>query len=472
MGNPLPSHRFSFLPTLKHPCLWNNFHLLQKPNSDVATDFDHFGSLHDLILDQYHFSSDDLWCIFTQLVYLFDFLFKQEFLIGPVITSDVLVISFFPIHIKVSLICCTRFDDNNSLFDDLFDMVLDSVFLEKLLVETLKNFINSFIEQFLQNVSCFSTLIHDVNLIKSIFCSCNSLREFKQNSNILKCVLNYFSFLLLPNCDKTITPLALANSLLYHVFTQGIVKFDKPLVELLIEDAKFACKNTQFSTFATTIINVSSSFRSIFLRCFDMSCKEGGHVVLDSSLNVDCRCILQSSLLSQQIVNYLSPSVFYSLPCKWFSKFPVTFVTTLSLRDMRFDFFLGSTITGLQILYFEGLLPALNRVPNLSYLSIHNISQQYFPSLSSLSSFFRLQSLELHSLDSSFDVSLIGELRQLTSLSLHGFVIDDLSPLSSLENLSSLSLRNCRVLDLLPLQQLANLSFLDLKETTLSREEQ
>ncbi|KAL0216953.1 hypothetical protein RCL1_007436 [Eukaryota sp. TZLM3-RCL] len=91
--NSLASDRFSFLTTLKHPCLLKYYHLTDQQNGEVAEEYCPFGSLSDLIQAQHKFSSNDLLCILAQLVYLFDFLLKRGLFLKQLTPLNVFVSS-------------------------------------------------------------------------------------------------------------------------------------------------------------------------------------------------------------------------------------------------------------------------------------------------------------------------------------------------------------------------------------------
>lgn len=79
-----------------------------------------------------------------------------------------------------------------------------------------------------------------------------------------------------------------------------------------------------------------------------------------------------------------------------------------------------------------------------------------------LSDVWELTELSIWNQPSMENISALGELTNLTSLSLYGNKLEDISPLSSLVNLTSLNLRDNRITDISPLKKLINLTVLDL----------
>ncbi|KAL0217194.1 hypothetical protein RCL1_007677 [Eukaryota sp. TZLM3-RCL] len=481
--NSVASDRFCFLTTLKHPCLLKYYHLTDQQNGEVAEEYCPFGSLSDLIQAQHKFSANDLWCVLTQLVYLFDFLLKREILLNDFTLSNVFVSSFHPIRIKVSRIyrselLLSSYETKGTPF---FVFEKENDF--KTIQYHLTKFLKQFFQFFLNRVRpCISFRRHDQsNLIEEedavlendfqdFFQHSWSLNFCKNNNSVASCVETNFSSLFVLSPVNITRKILFSGPVLYHVFVQSILRFDTTLLEFLVEKDAFRIQNPNFSIFATKIINISSGFRNLFLRAFDYCCSFGGHLLTDHypSFQVYGNSLVKSSCSDLRLFSLLKPRI----TCvKWLNKFPVTTISTKSLNNPEDCFTCFSSVMMVELLESGQDLTELAVFPNLSTLYLHNISPSVVENLSQLTCCLKLVSLKL-SPESSFevDLTLLASLNQLTSISLHDFIINDLAPISSLENLSSLSLKGSVVYDLLPLQHLPNLSYLDLRKTPLSRE--
>ncbi|KAL0217054.1 hypothetical protein RCL1_007537 [Eukaryota sp. TZLM3-RCL] len=476
--NSLASDRFSFLTTLKHPCLLKYYHLTDQQNGEVAEEYCPLGSLSDLIQAQHKFSANDLLCILTQLVYLFDFLLKKRLCPDDFTSSDVFVSSINPICIKVSLLSSTKGfnSDNRPRFSlQVIDSDLDELHLDPLIVEKLISFMTSFIDHS-DPESIFSCSTDDLKSLKSLLLCSIRLRNFKKNINIVNCVDNYFSTSLLSKRVQIISMLFLSNPLISHVFIQGICRFDKPIFKYDIYCHGLTCINKYCSKFASKIINVSTTFRHLFRKCLNLCYVNSGHILdLTSQRNGGVRFSIRPNnymlRTSFSKTNNLSARLVDSATCKWLNKFPITCIATNSLANIGNNLSLFPSVSSVELFGFREDLTSLSNFPNLNDLCMYDLATIDGKILSPLKCLFKLHSLVLHFLVCTpFDVCLLGNLKQLTSLSLHRFIINDLAPISSLENLSSLSLKGSKIYDLLPLQHLPNLSYLDLRETPLSRE--
>ncbi|KAL0217183.1 hypothetical protein RCL1_007666 [Eukaryota sp. TZLM3-RCL] len=463
--NSLASDRFSFLTTLKHPCLLKYYHLTDQQNGEVAEEYCPFGTLSDLIQAQHKFSSNDLWCILTQLVYLFDFLLNKEVTIKELTVVNVFVSSLNPICLKVSLLSPTQslsYEHSQSFCIQVEEAGLGHSLLDRLLVEEIRRFFGSFVD--LITSSFLITSSNDD--VKTLLRLTSKVVDLKGSKSITTCFAQYYASLFQFRPFEVTCQLFFSKTLIYHVFTQGILKFRKPLLQF--HRSAPMCSNKDFSIFASKIINVSWLFRNEFLGVFQLCSKKGGHIVVDSLTSSGDHCMIQSSCSSH---------IFFSnnLTCvptiisNWFTQLPITSVSTHSLKDIPFSLF---CVNRLELIRFrDGLSPT--QFPNLTSLSLHGISKTNEPFLSCLSCFDKLRLLELHSPEHhNLNSVLIAEISQLTFLQLYRFIINDLTPLASLPQLTKLSLKGCKLYDLQSLQHLPNLSYLDLRETPLSWEHQ
>ncbi|KAL0217231.1 hypothetical protein RCL1_007714 [Eukaryota sp. TZLM3-RCL] len=480
LENSLASDRFSFLTTLKHPCLLKYYHLTDQQNGEIAEEYCPFGSLSDLIQAQHKFSANDLWCILTQLVYLSEFIVKRGLLIKDYTPANVFVLSLNPIRIKVSLIFSPSqrfsFHVGQKLLVSESDCTRSE--LDKSLVTTIMTTMKFLIERIRSHsFSAVHFSDHDRVLRELIFFKIVKLDDFKRITCISSFVVNSYSTLLLPKPIQISSKLVFSKTLLFNVFTQSMFHFDQPLLKFDLLMNTITCRNKNFSKFASKIINVSSLFRDLFISCFDFLCAEGGHVLKESSCNMHVSFDVLSQRVSLVKTSYIATIEHYEatpLCLNFFNKFPCTCIYSISSTFLPSSQLCFSRVIRLELYEFDQLFSSsslLSHFPCLSELCLFEVKSVHFGKLNSLSTCHCLRSLELFCFDFLvFIPSEISSLVRLTSLSLHRFMINDLAPLSSLENLSSLSLKGSKIYDLLPLQHLPNLSYLDLRKTTLSRE--
>ncbi|KAL0217089.1 hypothetical protein RCL1_007572 [Eukaryota sp. TZLM3-RCL] len=461
--NSLASDRFSFLTTLKHPCLLKYYHLTDQQNGEIAEEYCPFGSLSDLIQAQHKFSANDLWCILTQLVYLFDFLSKKSLTVYDLSPSDVFLSSINPIAIKVSLLSSTQ-HFNSDLEGGVIVHPYDGLVLELILMDTIKDFFDVFID--------LSTgLFIDGNadlLIDELNCS-GGLDGFVEKIPKLNCVEGPFS-IITAKIDvpvKKTTPLSLSTTLLFHVFQQRILMLEKPVLQFCINQNLLKYGHNESSIFATKIINVSTLFRHLFIRAFDFSCMKSGQFLeynKGSTHNFGCDFLLRTCCVihdSLHLTNILS---------KWYAKYPITAVFTDSLHAISFNLFNFSNVTRLELRDSRVDLSFLSKFPQLNSLNILHFFISDDEKLSCLCDCHELKSLGLTAHRRlKYDLTRISRLHQLTSLSLRNFVLFDLSPLSSLRHLNSLSFESSWSMRLRSLEKLPCLSFLDLRETRIPR---
>ncbi|KAL0225436.1 hypothetical protein RCL1_003348 [Eukaryota sp. TZLM3-RCL] len=470
VDNCLASDPFSILTTLKHPFLLNHFHIADQKNGEIAVQYCPFGSLSDLIQAQHKFSSNDLWCILTQLVYLSDFLSERGFVVNAFTPDNIFVSSICPIHIHVSLFSSSNISSHNVTLDLADDRSND--FLVGLSHSVkCKKFMNTIIDLIRQSNS--STLFSDIEVkLLQEFLSESFLTGIKNHPNIRNCVAQHFSSLLVPKPVKVTSTMIWSSALISSIFSQGILKFKKPLLQFDTEEGVLRCSNEDFSAFATLLINVSSCFRQMFFRAFDWCCFSVEHLLLLSRNRVP----LQSQLYRNCFVKTCHVNTDNSVDnigsANWFIKFPVTSIFAQCLGDIFSSGVVLTFVTQLELLTFSEDLYLLTKFVNLKHLCVDVGSSMFSPNFSPLSECPNLRSLQLQPFPDRFslDLNAITILQQVTSLYLYNFIIDDPTPLSLLQNLSSLSLMRCIIHDLLPLRNVPYLSYLDLRDTPLSRE--
>ncbi|KAL0217478.1 hypothetical protein RCL1_008059 [Eukaryota sp. TZLM3-RCL] len=468
----LASDRFSFLTTLKHPCFLRYFIVTDKQHGEIAEEHCSLGSLCDLIQAEHEFSINDLWCILTQLVFLFDFLLKRQLVLTELSISNVFISSFNPLCIKLSLISSTKnlTYSNKGILIEVIEDDCDTTDFDKLLFEKLNDFIRSLVCLVCPGIFSKNTpFLYLDDRFKPFFelidnvTTCSDFDLLKNSSKVLSCVENYFSSLSVPKSINVTSQLFISRTLLCRIFNQGILKFKKPLFCFKNYDGELTCENAVFANFANKIINISTLFREMFLSVFLSCCDNGDHLFSDSDCRSSRDYLLKTSFLESCHLYDRS-----NLCLKWLSKYPVTFISTTCLENIDMNI---SKVSELDLFGVTSDLFSLNNYINLTSFTIHNISHLHVLDFSPLSYCHQLSKLSLNSTKCCIlDLSLLPNLEQLSSLALCGFVIDDLSPIVVFSRLTRLSLKNSEFFDLLPLQQLANLIFLDLRETTLSRE--
>ncbi|KAL0221877.1 hypothetical protein RCL1_001731 [Eukaryota sp. TZLM3-RCL] len=230
-----------------------------------------------------------------------------------------------------------------------------------------------------------------------------------------------------------------SNTLFFHVFSQGILKFQIPLFRFNLYNSQLEFRNKDFSTFATKLISISGNFRNVIFRAVELVCGSGGHclqIVIDLSdfdlsdfdpiISSQCTCTSQLS----------TPSVVY---LKLLKKFPITSLLTTTLN---FDTRILDTekVTQLELNYFNEQLSAITLFPNLSCFCLSDSGVVHDFSL--LAPCRNLCSISLTRC-SAFDLTQFSNIEQLTSLSLYDVDVTDFSPLSTFKGLTELSLDEC-----------------------------
>ncbi|KAL0221908.1 hypothetical protein RCL1_001762 [Eukaryota sp. TZLM3-RCL] len=482
VANSIASDRFSFLTTLKHPFLLNYHYLSGQQNGEIAEEYCPLGSLNDLIQAHHKFSPNDYWCILTQLVYLFSFFAKMGLILRDLKPEAVFICSLDPICIKVSLI--SRGDHVGDVFPgsslEVLDEQNDLEFTSnrrKSIDNEMTNFMKLFVGLLrplsLSFSSCFlSTNDEDLTELPLYYESC--CIGFRNHPKVRDCVAKHFPFLLVPKPIKITSRLEFSNTLLFHVFNQSILKFKKPLLEFDCLNDKLCVHNRAFSKFASSVTNVSSLFRDVFFRVFDLCCINGGHILYEgpnfafSFTDKDSDLVYDDFILTSQLLHChgRNSSSKISPGCsKWFTKFPPTCVCTKSLEKLRYTLPSFASITRVELLEVTDV-SLLSLFPTVTSLRLCHHSQSFLAELFCLPQFKNIRSMEIESY-LELNLGISSSLQHITSLSLF---ISDLTHLSSLSQLISLSLKGSMLFDLLPLQRLPNLSYLDLRKTLLSRE--
>jgi Leucine-rich repeat (LRR) protein len=107
-------------------------------------------------------------------------------------------------------------------------------------------------------------------------------------------------------------------------------------------------------------------------------------------------------------------------------------------------------LEGLSI-YTHGLdLSHIGQLHSLKSLSLYTDSDATIKNINELQNLVNLEKLEIYSLDN-LDISWMSSLRNLTELDMEFCTIDDISPLASLPNLVNIDLTSCRIKDIAPL---------------------
>ncbi|KAL0217363.1 hypothetical protein RCL1_007944 [Eukaryota sp. TZLM3-RCL] len=458
--------------------------------------------------------SHDLWLIRNQILKTMQFLASNGLYHKGLTVSNIIVCSLRPIKVKLS-----RFSNSGPLIG-----VVDTLV-------PIQDFWKQKCDQ--QEAICFCDLIRsivmaifpysikqrrivfcnpktlereDLESIRALICSIEYDSLFKCGSSIQRhfCVNLEFSFLFSSLGRKTRDYcIHLPSTLLYHVFIQALTSFKKPLLQFNSTNDRVKAFSGDFSTFATTICNVSLYYRHAFFQSFDSFCSLGDHHFIDS-LDHEASATLVSFVENPGFL--LTPS---SVLANWFNRFPPSII---SLRNYGFDFgaINGSNVSKLDLRNYHGEYLYVDIFPNIVEFSLDK--SVIFADLKVLSSFNHLLSVSISycypldikplslltqltrlslignnlteirplstlenmkslSLDTNkiSDISPLSSLFQLTELSLNGNSIDDLSPLSSLFQLTSLYLCDTMIFDLWPLKDLHKLSTLDVRRTLLSK---
>ncbi|KAL0217170.1 hypothetical protein RCL1_007653 [Eukaryota sp. TZLM3-RCL] len=484
IGRSLSKQEISFLSSLQHPGLVGYYSAAEQDTNDLLFDYCEFGLFSDIDVSQQELSSHDLWSIRKQLLNAVEYLASQGLYHNGLNVSNVLVCSLYPISIKLSLFSNSRvlIDSVNTeisiqefwkqkmneqeevCFDDLIRSIVNSVFPYSIIDKNI-NFTNP------------NTLErNDLESLKALICSTESETMFKSGQCIgdFSSVNTTVSHVFQSFNGRKHKNLFLSNSLLFHVFTQEILKFERPLLEFNIDNSEFKSWKKDFSNFATKMISVSLSFRNVFLRSLEFACSFNGH-----SLRVgDVWSNYDSTLVSHcyNMSYHLSPSVVF---LNFLTRCPITSIAT---RSLSFDtgVIKLDKVTSLELNYFnEDLSPItlfqslssisltkcsitdLTPFSNIAQLTSFSLSDVDITDFSTLSKFTRLIKLSLDNCNFT-DISSLTSLENLRILSLFGNEIGDFRPLSCLQFLEKLELRSDKITDISSLASLKNLVRLSL----------
>ncbi|KAL0217121.1 hypothetical protein RCL1_007604 [Eukaryota sp. TZLM3-RCL] len=453
--NSLASDRFSFLTTLKHPCLLKYYHLTDQQNGEIAEEYCPFGSLSDLIQAQHKFSANDLWCILTQLVYLFDFLLNKSLCLSTLTPSTVYICSINPIHIKLTRISRSRLLlTETTTFPSRIpqDQDFPSLLLFKFMNMLVDNLSIS------DSITKCSEVDHVTNLknLSEFLKYPKSIKSCMQCNEVVTRFGLYFSSYSTPKPITITASTVFSNTLIIRILLKALTSFTTPL--LVFEDNFLKCPNTQFSIFATKIINTSFHFRRLFFHAFDTFSRANDHLLTNYySPSIRFNSVLVS-VIDEEVVH---TNCFIN----WLEKFPITVISSHDF-DLNCGIFDGGNIH--QLILEEGFtqFSKISTLVHLKSLTLH-VYPDHLQSLSILSSCKFLSSLKISFIDYQFsgifDVNYLSCLTQVRKLVLDFNPIQDLSPLTLLRNLASLSLKNTNVCGLCCLAVLKNLSelFLD-----------
>ncbi|KAL0217079.1 hypothetical protein RCL1_007562 [Eukaryota sp. TZLM3-RCL] len=470
----LSEEEISLLTSLKHPSLVGYYHTDEQETNELIFDYCEFGSFPELDVSRIALDAHDLWSMRNQILQALKYLASYGLYHKGLNVSNVLVCSLYPIKVKLSLLSNSRVligpvnteipipefwnqkmnKQEEVCFDDLIRSIVKSVFpysiIDKNIVFTNPNTLEQ----------------NDLESLKALICSIESETMFKSDQCIgdFSSVNNNLSCIFKSLKSQEQKNLFFSKTLFFHVFTEGILKFKRPLLEFYGPKSHFACKNTQFSKFAKKIISTSVNFRNVFFRAFECICESRGHCLelgydipnTDAIISSHC---FKMPLLSSISVVYLN----------WLNRFPITSITTSTLN---FDTGMIDTekVTKLDLKGFCENLSPITLFPNLSCFALN--SSRCIQDFSVLTSCCcNLSSLSISRCHVA-DLTPFSTLSQLTFLTLDNNPITDITPLSSLKQLRSLSLNTSSVFDLWPLKNLTKLSTLDVRETLLPKEHQ
>ncbi|KAL0217011.1 hypothetical protein RCL1_007494 [Eukaryota sp. TZLM3-RCL] len=504
--NSLASDRFCFLTTLKHPCLLNYYHLTDQQNGEIAEEYCPFGSLSDLIQAQHKFSANDLWCILTQLVYLFDFLLNTRLHLIEFPMSNIFVSSLNPLRIKITLV-----HESKSLVSPYgcLGTPLVSEFiswrdqlpeLERIYSHCLSTFLNTIIQQlFPESSLLYERIPFDLSgeetLLKRLIDLVTEeriLSQLKKDNTVLSRVFIHFPELL-PHRIEFKIPLSMPNSLLFHVIVQELSKFKQPLLELNYLLDSLCFPNNEFLNFATKFINVSIAFRRLFLDAFNYKLDSATISLFDTHLDPEFVCETSCLIVSDSVeMNDLRNG---SVVCdQWLRNFSDKFLSTMIITDTfsvdisklhlknvaKLELYcphgdlnllphLFPTLKSLSIELTEMVpqsLSILRHCPHVTCLRLFSDNYGYpeVQDISFLNSLYNLTSLYIDDVKL-FHIAPISSLHQLKVLSLTNVLVSDLSLFSNLSELVALSLCGTQVFDLWPLRFLYRLFTLDLRDT-------
>ncbi|KAL0220260.1 hypothetical protein RCL1_000115 [Eukaryota sp. TZLM3-RCL] len=456
----LSTKEISLLTSLKHPHLVGYYLTDDQETNKIISDFCEFGLFSNLDVSQVGLNAHDLWSMRNQILKALKYLTSQGLYHKGLNLSNVSVCSLRPISIKLSLFSNSRvpigfvnteipiqefwkqkmIEHEEVCFDELIRSIVMSVFpysiIDKNIVFTNPNTLER----------------SDLESLKALICSIESETMFKSGQCIgdlstvnktLSCIFNSFH-------TQQQMNLFITNTLLFHIFTEGIMKYEKPLMNFDVDNCPLKCLKKDFSNFATKLIAISVNFRNVFLRSFDYCCGIGGHclVVGDySSDSILTSCCTNLSQLASTSYEYFN----------WFQKFPITTITT---DTFNFDngFVDVEKVTKLELKDFNQNLSCITVFPNLSFFSISSTNAVH--DFSPLGFCACLSSISIESCIVS-DLTPFSLLEQLTCLVLIRVVVTDFSLLSTFP-LTILTLNNCNIPDLSFLSSLQTLRYLTL----------
>ncbi|KAL0216859.1 hypothetical protein RCL1_007342 [Eukaryota sp. TZLM3-RCL] len=489
----LSTEEISLLSSLQHPALLG-YHQFngQEPN-DLLYNYCKFGPFYDLDLSKHALSSHDLWSIRNQLFQGLSYLASQGLYHKGLNVSNVLVCSLDPLRIKLSLFSNSRVlidsvasnvplqefwkqkmnEQEEVCFDDLIRSIVKSVFpysiLEKNIVFTNPNTHDR----------------NDLESLKALICSIESEPMFKSDQYIgdFSNVNNALSQFLPSNPEKR---LSLTYVLLIHVLAQRISNFETPLLEFNVRNHTFKCENRDFLYFAERTMSISSYFRHVFFKAFDLACiVRGHHLALVDFSSLPTKCIL--STCCENIYHFSNRSI---ILVNFLKRNPFTAIKTARLK-YNIPFLNIEKVTEIELDKFNEDLSVITKFPAVSTLSFSNtvivldfnvlsscdklssisFSAGKVHNLASLRCLPQLNCLSLDGVDIT-NYHALSELKGLVKLSVNGCEFDDLNPLSWLLRLRYLSLTRTKVYDLWPLRNLTKLSTLVLRETVVPEEHQ
>ncbi|KAL0217446.1 hypothetical protein RCL1_008027 [Eukaryota sp. TZLM3-RCL] len=458
----LSTKEIPLLTSLKHPNLIRYYHTDDQKAKEIVFDSCEFGLFSDLDVSKLDLSCHDLWSIRNQILQALKYLASQGLYHSGLNVSNVLVCSLYPISIKLSLFSNSqvlvspvnteipiqefwkqKMNEHEELcFDDLIRSTVKSVFpyliIDKNIVFTNRNTLER----------------NDLESLKALICSIESKTMFKSDQCIgdfstINTNLSHFFKSFKSQEQKT---LFISKTLLFHVFSQGILKFKRPLLSFFIVNSQLESRKNLFSHCASQLISISVNFRNEFFRAFEFVCRSRGHClrigIVFSAFNpiISSRCTCASQLST--------PSVVY---LNWLKKFPITsiFTTTLSFDTGILD---TEKVTQLKLTFFNEQLSLITLFPNLSCFCLSHSSVVHDYSL--LAACRNLCSISITRC-SAFDLTPLSNIEQLTSFSLCEVDITDFSPLSTSIRLTKMSLDDCNFTNLSvlsPLQELVELT--------------
>ncbi|KAL0217150.1 hypothetical protein RCL1_007633 [Eukaryota sp. TZLM3-RCL] len=468
----LSKEEISLLTYLEHPNLVGYYHNDELDTNEIIFDYCEFGSFLELDVSKIALDAHDLWFIRNQILQALKYLASHELYHKGLNVSNVLVCSFYPIKVKLSL-----FSNSHVLIGHVNTEIPIQEFWKQKMNEQEEVCFDGLIQPIVKSVFPYSIIDNniiftnpntlernDLESLKALICSIESETMFKSDqcigdfssvNNNLSCVFKSFN-------SQERKNLFFSKTLFFHVLTQGILKFKKPLLEFDVDNSLFACKNKDFSSFTTKFISTSVNFRNVFFRAFDSACESRGHRLVIGSTRYHDSIISSLCFNTSQLS---TSSVVYNNLLK---KFPITSIitNTLNFNTGMID---TEKVTNLELKDFhdEDLTP-ITIFPNLSSFALYICEAVHDFNVLVLCR--NLSSISLNRCSIS-DLTPFSNIEQLTSFSLSEVDVNDFSPLSTFKRLTKLSLSDCNFTDLSlleTLQQLKDLELLDYEITDIS----